>query len=429
MKKITLTWCVSILFSLLHITLAAQCPQVVATSSSNCFIDSVQLNASAGFTSYTWQPAANVSNPNNASPYAYATGTYTVTATAGPGPNMVTNPDFSMGNVGFTSGMNNSIVYTPCNYYVSPDWFGGVYPQLTDHTPTNDNMYMAIDGCNAPTMIWQESNFALQQNTDYTFSFWASQSDVVQPIFEIHFVGDVTGDNIIVTQPGIPYIGVWTWDQYGVPLWNSGANSTLTIYIVNLAVQAYGNDVGLDDFSLNMLCPPTTDTVLVTSSFQFDLGSSFSFCDNPIPVLDAGISNATYLWNTGETTQTISPDTPGDYWVAVSAPGCNTVTDTISIEGSPGDGLLYFPNAFTPNRDGLNERFAPVGNLVETYQLRIFNRWGELIFESNDIALGWDGTYKGNTVPDGVYVYVIEYQSSCAFSAVKQKIGHVSVLR
>tara|TARA_R110002049_G_scaffold20846_10_gene76627 strand:+ start:793 stop:1263 length:471 start_codon:yes stop_codon:yes gene_type:complete len=67
----------------------------------------------------------------------------------------------------------------------------------------------------------------------------------------------------------------------------------------------------------------------------------------------------------------------------------------------------YLPNAFTPDQDGTNDRFGVVGINVAEYQLKIFNRWGELIFESSDIANKWDGTHNGNLVPDGVYVYTL----------------------
>jgi gliding motility-associated-like protein len=66
---------------------------------------------------------------------------------------------------------------------------------------------------------------------------------------------------------------------------------------------------------------------------------------------------------------------------------------------------VYFPNAFTPDNDGANDQFGAVGINVEEYQLKIFNRWGELLFESQDISSKWDGTFKGTPVPDGVYVY------------------------
>jgi gliding motility-associated-like protein len=421
----------TLLFILAFATTAlrAQCPQVVASSDSICINDSVQLNASAGFSSYSWQPAANVSNPNIANPMAYSAGSYTVTATtAQVSPNLIYNADFSLGNVGFTSGQNYVPVYTPCNYDVSPDWFG-LFPALTDHTPTNDNMFMSIDGCSPATVIWQQSNIAIQPNTNYNFSFWASRADQVQPIFEIQFTGNITGNAIMNTVTGIPYAGVWTWDQYGAPVWNSGPNTLLTITIVNLETNSFGNDFGLDDLYMDAACPITMDTIVIITTPQVDLGHTVYLCDQPTPTLDPGISNATYHWNTGDTTQSITPISSGTYWVEVSVAGCQTVLDSVDVVGNSIESIVYFPNSFTPNKDGKNEYFSGVSETTTFFHLQIFNRWGELIFETNNIQTGWDGTYKGKIVQEDTYVYVAEYAFDCGNGVHKKKIGHINVLR
>jgi gliding motility-associated-like protein len=73
------------------------------------------------------------------------------------------------------------------------------------------------------------------------------------------------------------------------------------------------------------------------------------------------------------------------------------------------------PNAFTPNGDGLNDKFrilgTPIENITE-YNFRIFNRWGQIIFETNNIEDAWDGTTKGQICPAGVYVWEIFYKDS-----------------
>ncbi|MDX1907016.1 MAG: gliding motility-associated C-terminal domain-containing protein [Bacteroidia bacterium] len=70
------------------------------------------------------------------------------------------------------------------------------------------------------------------------------------------------------------------------------------------------------------------------------------------------------------------------------------------------DGAIYVPDAFTPNLDGFNDKFIVKGELVENYSLRIFNRWGALVYESNAITDSWDGTLAGGrAAPQGVYIY------------------------
>lgn len=68
---------------------------------------------------------------------------------------------------------------------------------------------------------------------------------------------------------------------------------------------------------------------------------------------------------------------------------------------------LFFPTAFSPNSDGLNDVFEPIGLFAEEYELIIFNRWGELVFASKDFNTAWDGTINERDAPEGVYVYKV----------------------
>ena len=89
---------------------------------------------------------------------------------------------------------------------------------------------------------------------------------------------------------------------------------------------------------------------------------------------------------------------------------------------------VYVPNAFTPNNDGLNEIFYFRSISVAEFELMIFNRWGELIFTSNNINDGWDGTYKGKDVEIDVYVWKVRYKRNHT-SNWESEIGRVSLLR
>ncbi|MDP2388459.1 MAG: M43 family zinc metalloprotease [Bacteroidota bacterium] len=312
------------------------CPNVVASNDTIvCQGGGVQLNSSSGFTTYSWLPTAGLNDATVADPIAspLVTTSYTVTATT-PGVNLVVNPDFSSGNVGFTSGHNFTTSYAPCNYFVGPSFFN-VYPQLTDHTPTTDNMFMHLDGCTSgPTIIWEQTVYALAGNTNYAFSFWASRSDVSQPIFEIHFIGDVTGDVVVAINQGIVYTGVWAYDEYGVPLWNSGLNTSVTIKVINTSTAGTGNDFGLDDFSFNKLCY-STDTVTVsaisTVAPTLELGNDIYMCASATHTFDAGAGFKEYHWSDGTTEQTFTAFGPGTYSVTVKDSCNNIQTDIVHI--------------------------------------------------------------------------------------------------
>ncbi len=83
--------------------------------------------------------------------------------------------------------------------------------------------------------------------------------------------------------------------------------------------------------------------------------------------------------------------------------GC-TGTDAVILNVLP-VGDIFWPNAFTPNGDGNNDVFLPYGSGVKLINWQIFNRWGEKVFDSNNFFYGCDGTYKGQPLPIGVYVY------------------------
>lgn len=69
---------------------------------------------------------------------------------------------------------------------------------------------------------------------------------------------------------------------------------------------------------------------------------------------------------------------------------------------------VYLPNAFTPDGDGLNDTFGAVGEGISEYHLVVFNRWGEVVFESTDINVKWDGYLATEKAPAGAYSYVVK---------------------
>jgi len=79
-----------------------------------------------------------------------------------------------------------------------------------------------------------------------------------------------------------------------------------------------------------------------------------------------------------------------------------SISNMIEVIKAPN---LFYPSAFTPNGDGLNDVFKVVGQYTARFEFKIFNRWGEQLFFTDDSAQGWDGTYKGNLMPEGTYVF------------------------
>ncbi len=121
------------------------------------------------------------------------------------------------------------------------------------------------------------------------------------------------------------------------------------------------------------------------------------------------------------------------YKVWVTNPGGCEATDEVSIEPICSPEGIFVPNTFSPNGDGRNDVFYPMGNGVSIVKsLRVYNRWGEAVFERqqfspNDPSSGWNGTFKGRSLNPDVYVYVIELL--CFNNAAVQLKGNVTLLK
>lgn len=138
-----------------------------------------------------------------------------------------------------------------------------------------------------------------------------------------------------------------------------------------------------------------------------NLGSDVMFCDSTEIGPQTILSYASYLWNTGATKPTITVTNDGLYFLQVSLKSCQA-DDSINVHQAECRCEVYIPNVFRPNYDGRNDYFRPVSqcDFLE-YELTIYNRWGELIFNSSDINTPWDGMVGNQAAHQSVYFYMI----------------------
>ena len=108
-----------------------------------------------------------------------------------------------------------------------------------------------------------------------------------------------------------------------------------------------------------------------------------------------------------------------------STAGCvnsDCITITVIDEST-----LFAPNCFTPNGDGVNDYFITPNHNIKSYDISIYNRWGQLLFNSQDPLKGWDGKFGGSIVPDGVYIYLLNAKGN---DYVDYKLtGHITVFK
>ena len=175
------------------------------------------------------------------------------------------------------------------------------------------------------------------------------------------------------------------------------------------------------------------DTIYVHALPQVYLGPDTGLCLHGTAILLKNIKeqpSGTYrqIWNTGDTTAVLKALHPGTYALTViSIPsGCST-TEQIEVHK---DCYIDIPNVFSPNNDGVNDYFFPrqlLSQKVSAFSMKIFNRWGQVVFETKNIhGRGWDGTLNNKSQPEGVYIYLIDAEINGVSSEKYQ--GNVTLM-
>ena len=152
-----------------------------------------------------------------------------------------------------------------------------------------------------------------------------------------------------------------------------------------------------------------------------------TLCQDATLLLDATVENAAlYLWQDGAKEPLYKVIKPGRYLVKAVVEDC-VLEDSITVRWC--EPCLAIPNAFTPNGDGVNDFFSPILQCpFPAYRLQVFNRWGQLIFETDDPKQGWDGAFNDEPAPSEVYFYQLSYQEFEGEPAERRQ-GDVVLLR
>ncbi|MCF8276828.1 MAG: PKD domain-containing protein [Flavobacteriales bacterium] len=202
-------------------------------------------------------------------------------------------------------------------------------------------------------------------------------------------------------------------------------------------------DSGYYDITLSVTSAEGCNTVLfadnairanITPIADFTINEDvLSLLDAEVVLTDQSQHGLIWDWNLGDGTSSSAVNPTHIY----TEPGIYDLSLTV-INGDCEDTkygqvkvepiyTFYIPSAFTPDDDGLNETFFGTGESVKTYNMKISDRWGEMIFESNEPDFHWDGTYKGKQVEQGNYVY--EFNLLDLFGNQHRYLGVVTLMR
>jgi gliding motility-associated-like protein len=207
--------------------------------------------------------------------------------------------------------------------------------------------------------------------------------------------------------------------------WSTGATTTSIVVVTP----------GVVELSVTNGCGSDAEQFIIVDGGDVPvlvaLSGDTAICPGVSVDLSAEFDGATALrWSTGDSTDRITITQPGLYRVEATN-DCGTVAEEVLILEStcPVDPAeVYLPNTFTPDGDGVNDLFGVVTeDALEGFELLVFNRWGEQIWSANDQRSMWDGTYRAERCPDGIYATLLRYRGEGNTNVARR--GHVTLLR
>jgi gliding motility-associated-like protein len=380
----------------------------LGNDTSFCDMDSFQLDVNLSNVTYQWQD-----NSNQSSYLAESTGNYAVTVTNSDGCVASDNIQLQFDFTPFLELGNDTII---CE---------GNIVMLDAFTPNgmylwNDNSISSVRHVDSSGLYFVEVQVGICSTSD-TINIQVLDAP------PIHLgIDTFICDNSFITLNAYNSLA----SSY---LWQDG--STFATYEAS-NIGEYSVEVHYASGCINY------DTIQIVSEpvIEISLPSDTTFCQgNPI-ILNAYHPNAkTYQWkgfsayygqnDLTDTSFIISLS--GDYSIILNN-GCRDLEHQINVIAEDCSCIPFIPNAFTPNGDGNNDDFQVYSNCeIETYNLQIYNRWGEKVFESDDINRGWDGQSFNQEAPIGVYVWKIEYTSADQSGHLTRKMisGDVTLIR
>ena len=206
--------------------------------------------------------------------------------------------------------------------------------------------------------------------------------------------------------------------------WSTGSNQA-SIYPRSSGIYrvTVSNTCGIADTSV-------TVTMLASPKKVYN-GAVIDSCLGTKALLNGLNPEKNFLWSTGQTTSAITVTDPKAYFVVISdSGGFCPITDEVNVVFTSCETCqIAIPTAFSPNGDGRNDLFRTLFQCAnESYQIRIYDRWGQVVYQAFDDTDGWDGTYKNIAQPIGVYVYFILYRPSGS-SQDKTLTGNITLVR
>ncbi len=300
--------------------------------------------------------------------------------------------------------------YNYCKFSPDQIWLGN------DTIVCTGSNYVLSPGDNYLTYYWQDGSGGPSINITHDGDYWVEVMDqhgcYTRDTVHISLKGTAANlgsdtsfcqDESITLSPGPGFLSY---------LWQDGSTSSS---IVARDAGLYWVEIESQD-----LCK-ARDTIIIDIRPKppVYLGSDTSLSPGQILNLDAGGGMDNYYWQDGSGEQSFTVSEPGVYWVQVQRDNCLS-SDTILVTYDDCEAQLWVPNVFTPNGDGFNDTFKPVSRNLSSFRMLIFNRWGQLLYETHDPEASWDGRTNGKACAISTYFYLINYSTYCSMGLDKE---------
>lgn len=383
-----------------------------------CLGSSTTLEATGGGT-YSWSPAATLSDPNSATPIATPTSTtqYTVE---------ITSPD----------GCVLTQMVTVNVELNSPQ------PNMPDQLTVCENASVDITVSGAQNYSWSPNINISNTNTN-SVTITASQSMYYYCEFSNACATEIDSVYIDVVEASIfagndtilcPGESAEIWAEGGVSyVWSPASGLSNPYTSITTATPASATTYTVTGTDVNG-CVQTASVFvdLYPRPFVQTNPNVYAFYGDEVQLYANASSNGTFSWIPTEYLSCVNcpdpiatPDQNYTYLVEFVDENNCVAHDTVAIYYDP---VIYVPNTFTPgDNDTHNPLFFAQGGNVKTFEMYIYDRWGELIYTIQDLNDGWDGTYDGVECQDGTYIW------KAVFTDVQDEehtlTGHVNLLR
>jgi gliding motility-associated-like protein len=355
----------------------------------------------------------------------------------------------------FADGSIQTNLTTPTTYVSTLLSIDGCDSLVTENISINPtyNLVENFDQCPGNGFTFPDGTVVtnINNNTTYVSNLLTSNGcdSIITTNVNIYNVPDM---DITFTPDGCPLLDMtMTNNAAGIDCnWNVSGPGTSQNYTGCGSISDTYFNSGFYDVTLTMTsvdgCPMDTT---ITNAFQvypeplaqftWDPNEGNIITNNTINFINTSIGGTYYNWSFGDNTYSSGSGELHTYQdtghfqvqlVVTNGFGCTDTANGLVIIHE--EFFIYVPNSFTPDGDAHNNTFKPIvsGHDEQSYTLYIlyiFDRWGEILFESHNSEVGWDGTYKGTMSQDGVYVWKVVVKTNRNLR--KEFVGHVTLLR